>query len=143
MNWGHYITIAFILFATFIMYMVISAFNVNIDLVADDYYAQEIAYENKMIQKRNFKDLGKEIGVVLTKEGVLFEFPTELNVSSGEIYFYHPSRKIFDNKHSIQLDKSNKQLISRKNLVAGRYRVNISWESDEKVYFQQASIFVK
>ena len=38
MNWGKGVTIAFVLFVGFIMFMVVGAFRQNFDLVADDYY---------------------------------------------------------------------------------------------------------
>lgn len=143
MNWGHYITISFILFAAFIMYMVVKAFSVNIDLVTEDYYAQEIAYEGKMIQKANFENLGASIKVTQTDQGVELYFPEEIQSPEGEIHFYHPSRKIFDKKISIALDDSRKQMMDRDELVAGRYHVKITWTSAGKEYFQQTAIYIK
>ena len=54
MNWGKGVTIAFILFVGFIMFMVVGAFRENFDLVSDDYYLEEINYQDKINQKANF-----------------------------------------------------------------------------------------
>ncbi|MEQ9230499.1 MAG: FixH family protein [Cyclobacteriaceae bacterium] len=141
MNWGHKITLAFILFAAFILYMVVKAFQQDIDLVAPDYYAQEIAFQGKMQQQANLQDLGERVELTIRSNEIEIEFPSE--ITTGEIHFYHPSRSIFDKKMEIKLDESNKQLIERSELVLGSYRVKLTWTADGKEYFQQETIFLK
>lgn len=143
MNWGHYVTIAFILFGAFIMYMVVQAFQMDFDLVAEDYYAQEIAYQEKINQKVNYKNLGSELSIRQTADGISVLFPKEIQPAEGEIYFYHPSRKIFDKKFLIALDGNGSQLIRREEIVAGRYHVNVTWKDRGKEYFYQQALFVK
>lgn len=143
MNWGHYITIAFILFGAFIMYMVIRAFQMDFDLVAEDYYAQEIAYQDKITQKSNFEELGVEIKISQKPEGIKVVFPPVIKKPIGEIYFYHPSRKIFDKKFVIDLDKDGVQMIDRNELVGGKYHIKLTWKEEEREYFFQKILFVK
>ncbi len=142
MNWGTKIFISFVLFAAFILFMVVRAFQENFDLVAEDYYAQEINYQQKLQQKANFEKLADK--VEFTQDGGVIEivFPAS-HQPEGKIHFYHPSRKLFDKRFDIDLDTENKQLVSRKDLVAGQYRVNITWQSDGKEYFQQERLFIQ
>ncbi|MEP1032251.1 FixH family protein [Ekhidna sp.] len=140
MNWGHKIVLAFILFAAFIGYMVVRAFQEDFDLVAEDYYAQEINYQQKLNKLSNTAEDGKSV-VVKQKAGeILLTFPDE--IATGNIHFYHPSRKIFDRTFEISLT-DYKQKIERSELVAGSYRVNITWRSNDTDYYQQSSIYIQ
>ena len=61
-NWGTGIVLAFIGFIAFIMYFVISM-NINKDyqhdLVTDDYYKEELEYQNDIDKEENANNLEK------------------------------------------------------------------------------------
>ncbi|MEO9872011.1 FixH family protein [Ekhidna sp.] len=140
MNWGHKIVIAFILFATFIGYMVVRAFQEDFDLVAEDYYAQEINYQQKLNKLSNAVEAEKIVLVKQKGGEILLTFPDQ--EATGNIHFYHPSRKIFDRTFEISLT-DQVQKIDRSELVAGNYRVNITWQTDEQDFYQQSSIYIQ
>ncbi|MEQ9468047.1 MAG: FixH family protein [Ekhidna sp.] len=140
MNWGKGIVLAFICFAAFIGYMVVRSFQEDFDLVAEDYYAQEINYQQKLDKLSNTAEDGLSVSVKQNMEDVILEFPDQ---ASGKIDFYHPSRKLFDRSFNIELSKENIQRIAKSDLVPGSYRVNISWRSNEEDYYQQSSIYIQ
>lgn len=140
MNWGNRIVLAFICFAAFIGYMVVKAFQEDFDLVAEDYYAQEINYQDKLNKLSNTAEDGLKVIVKQKGEEVILEFPDQ---ASGKIDFYHPSRKMFDRSFDIKLSDENTQRIAKSDLVPGSYRVNISWRSGEEDYYQQSSIYIQ
>ena len=142
MNWGKSIFLSFVLFAAFILFMVVRAFQEDFDLVAEDYYAQEINYQNKLEQKANLADLDEKILLKQVDQSVTLTFPPGQN-PEGEIHFYHPSRKMFDKKIPISIGAENTQTIDRTHLIAGQYRVNITWKSEGEEYFQQEKIFIQ
>ena len=140
MNWGNRIVLAFVLFASFIGYMVVRAFQENFDLVAEDYYAQEIAYQSKLNKLSNAAENEMEIKIQQTAESIILSFPEAVE---GEIQFYHPSRKMFDRTFPISTLQSLNQTIDKSELVAGSYQVNISWKSDDVDYLQQTRIYIQ
>jgi len=140
MNWGNRIVLAFVLFASFIGYMVVRAFQENFDLVAEDYYAQEIAYQSKLYKLSNAAKNEMEIKIKQTAESIILSFPESVE---GEIQFYHPSRKMFDRTFPISTLQSLNQTIDKSELVAGSYQVNISWKSDDVDYLQQTRIYIQ
>ena len=142
MNWGNRIVVAFVIFIAFILYMVVVAFQQDFDLVAEDYYAQEINFQDKMDQIANLEDLGEKVSVNIGDKSIILTFPKDQE-PIGEIHFYHPSREIFDKKLPIAMNSENIQNIERGELVSGNYRVNISWESGGKEYFQQEKIYLQ
>lgn len=140
MNWGNKIVIAFILFAAFIGYMVVRAFQEDFDLVSEDYYAQEINYQDKLNKLSNTAEAGKSVLVKQKGGEVFLTFPDK--EATGNIHFYHPSRKIFDRTFDISLT-DRIQKIKRSELVAGNYRVNITWNTDNQDFYQQSTIYIQ
>jgi hypothetical protein len=142
MNWGNKIVVAFVLFMAFILYMVVIAFQQNLDLVAEDYYAQEINYQQRMEQKANLEKLGEKVLLNLTESSIKLVFPKNQK-PTGEIHFYHPSRQLFDQKLAIATDSENGQTVDLSNLISGNYRVNIIWESNGVEYYQHEQILIQ
>lgn len=140
MNWGNRIVLAFVCFAAFIGYMATRAFQEDFDLVTEDYYAQEIQYEKKMVKLANAGRSGRVIEISQDIQSVELKFPDD--VASGTIHFYHPSRALFDKTYDIQLENGS-QTINKTDLVAGNYRVNVAWNVDGKEFLQESKIFIR
>ncbi|NQZ76159.1 MAG: FixH family protein [Ekhidna sp.] len=140
MNWGHRIVVAFACFAAFIGYMVVRAFQEDFDLVAEDYYAQEINYQNKLNKLSDTAEAGKSVMVKQVGGNVELTFPETDAV--GSIQFYHPSKKMFDREFDIDLT-NNQQVIDRSELIAGVYRINISWKEGNQDFYQQSRIYIQ
>lgn len=140
MNWGNRIVVAFVCFAAFIGYMVVRAFQEDFDLVAEDYYAKEIAYQDKLDKLSNASKDEKTVSIVQTAQAITLTFTDK---AKGEIQFYHPSRKLFDRSFDIALNNGLQQSIDKEDLVPGNYRINISWKVDGKEYLQQSSIYIQ
>lgn len=140
MNWGNSIVLAFVLFAAFIGYMVVRAFQEDFDLVAEDYYAQEINYQQKLNQLSNAASDDKSVLVKQHGDEIRVTFP---DAATGKIYFYHPSKKLFDRTFDIDLSATNEQVIAKSDLVPGNYRVNITWKSDAMDYHQKTTIYLQ
>jgi hypothetical protein len=142
MNWGNSIVIVFVLFATFILYMVVRAFQEDFDLVTEDYYAQELNYQDKLEQKSNWEQLVTKVKVSLADDQIKLTFPED-HTPSGEIQFYHPSHKALDRTFTIQTNQVNAQIMSQEELIKGQYRINITWKSEGVEYFQQEKIYIQ
>ena len=141
MNWGTKITLAYAGFIAFIMYMVIRAFGQDFDLVADDYYAQEINYQSKLEKQANLLRSESKVEIRNEPHQLTFTFPKS-SKTVGEIYFYHPSKKLFDRTIPIELSDDGVQVVDRADIVPGNYRVYIEWKAGETSYFQQEKLFL-
>ena len=75
-------------------------------------------------------------------ELVVFTYPAGAEYD-GEIHFYHPARKDFDKRFPIARNEEGIQEITKSQLVKGLYRVNLTWTSNGKDYFQQENIFIQ
>lgn len=143
-NWGTGIVLAFIAFISFIMYFII---NINVDekfdhdLVTEDYYKQELQYQNDIDKLDNAKNLNENISYERTAEGLLISFPSDLvskNIT-GHVFLYRPSNKQLDFETSISLSKPY-LLIPDKRLVDGRWNITIDWQYNGQSYLYKETI---
>ncbi|WGD34260.1 FixH family protein [Olleya sp. YS] len=144
LNWGTSIVIAFIAFISFIMYFVI---NMNInkdldhDLVSEDYYKQELEYQNDINKEENSKELASKLMWKKIPEGLQIIFPKELdyNAISGKVFLYRPSNKQLDFETTILLSNHN-LLIPDKRLLDGRWNIKIDWKHKDNNYMFKEDI---
>ncbi len=143
-NWGTGIVLAFIGFISFIMYFIITL-NVNDkynhDLVTEDYYAEELSYQNDIDKLNNAKNLDKNISYERTDKGLLIMFPKSIDFSkiTGNVFLYRPSNKQLDFDTTISLSKPY-LLIPDKRLVDGRWNIKVDWKYNNESYLYKETI---
>jgi hypothetical protein len=143
MNWGNSIALAFILFATFILYFVVRAFNEDFDLVSETYYKDEINYQQRMNDQANLLNSGVEIDIQQGDKNIVFSYPESFKNAKGEIHFFHVSRTIFDRRFDIETGTDGHQLIAKSEIVKGNYTLKLDWENEGKTYYQEADIYIR
>jgi len=143
-NWGTGIVLAFVGFISFIMYFVINM-NINkkydYDLVTEDYYQQELEFQNEINKENNAKDLNENISWKKTNEGLLISFPQafqEENIT-GKVFLYRPSNKQLDFETTISLSDHN-LLIPDKRLLDGRWNITVDWQYNDIPYLFKKEI---
>lgn len=139
-NWGTAIVIAFVAFISFIMYFVISMSTnkkFDHDLVTEDYYQQELKYQDDINKVQNAKKLNQNIEFKKTDEGIILSFPKDLNTNNikGKVFLYRPSNKQLDFEMPISLSNHN-LLIPDNSLLDGRWDIKIDWsyKTDEFMF---------
>lgn len=143
-NWSTGIVLAFIGFISFIMYFIISM-NVNkkydYDLVTEDYYAEELVYQNDINKLKNSKNLLENITYKKSAEGLIISFPDSFDFKNitGKVFLYRPSNKQLDFDTAISLSNPY-LLIPDKRLVDGRWNIKIDWQYNGKSYLFKESI---
>ena len=141
-NWGHGIVIAFVLFCTFVVSIVVRAFQEDFDLVSETYYQDEIAYQDRIDSKANLKASGQQLAINQNDSQVVMTFPEEFSAANGTVKFYYPSRALFDKEFPIKL-VDNQQVIAINELANGRYKVQVSWKVGDDQFYQEKELFVK
>ncbi len=143
-NWGTGIVLAFVAFILFILYFVVLSFRdpeSNHDLVSEDYYQQELKYQDDLDAARNLDETGARIAIAKTGEGLRVEFPATFSPEKikGSISLYRPSNKQLDFKTPIQLSE-RQLLIPKSRLLDGRWDIRIDWTYEGKPYLYQQKI---
>ncbi|MEO8774138.1 MAG: FixH family protein [Gelidibacter sp.] len=143
-NWGTGIVLAFIAFISFIMYFVISMSTnkkIESDLVTENYYGQELEFENDLHKQRNAQKLKENIKFKRIPEGLVITFPEDMDPSdiSGKVFLYRPSNKQLDFESSISLSEHN-LLIPDKRLLDGRWNIKVDWQYKGNSYVYKKEI---
>ncbi len=144
LSWGTSIVIAFILFISFIMYFVIAMNTdkaLDHDLVNEDYYKQELVFQDDINKQKNSKTLPSQLTWKKTPEGIVVSFPKELedNNITGKVFLYRPSNKQLDFETTILLSNHN-LLIPDKRLLDGRWNIKIDWSYKDNNYMFKEEI---
>lgn len=137
-NWGTAIVLVFIGFIGFILFFVIKMNTdkqYEHDLVTEDYYKKELAFQEEINAEKNAKALENNITIKKTEKGLLVVFPENKGNTniSGNIYLYRPSNKKLDFKMPIILIDS-KITIPENQLLEGRWNITIDWKHENIPY---------
>lgn len=145
-NWGTSIVIAFVLFASFILYFIIKVqtdSKYNNDLVVEEYYKHDAKFGEEMIRVQNAQDLTQKPIITVTSGEVTIAFPESYipkNIK-GKVSLYRPSNKKLDFEIPISLANAT-LLIPKKSLVDGRWDINMEWQYDGKSYLTKETIYI-
>jgi nitrogen fixation protein FixH len=143
-NWGTGIVLAFIGFIGFILYFVILAStgeNSDHHLVTEDYYQEELVYQNEIDAEANAKNMAPGFQINKSEEGLLIEIPEALRFKDlhGTLSLYRPSNKHLDFDLDISLSNSH-LLIPDERLLDGRWDIKLRWSEEDKNYLVKKSI---
>ena len=142
MNWGKGITLFMLSFMAFIGSMVYIAFTKNADLVRDDYYENELAFDQNKSEKANYMALNQPIHIEKNELGVNFIFPKEMNADKGgRIEFYRPDQKKYDCEFKLQMNEDHVQRLDYSNFRDGYYDISVHWtDANDKAYIFESNI---
>jgi hypothetical protein len=141
LNWGHGITIFITGFILFMGFLVYKTFTIDFDLVAEDYYAKELAYEDRMQQMGNVRDLGETPTVELNSSQVIVSLPdSQRDGSSGTLMFYSPADKSSDREYTFEADKNGVFYVNTEQLPAQFYEVRVQWTNSGNNYYHTSDL---
>lgn len=144
LSWGKRIAMLYIGFVALIVIMITMSMRQKVELVSADYYDRELVFQDKIDEMNNANALSERISHSITDDSFQIVFPTQFKTSvvEGEILFFRPSDASKDFKSKIQLDGESKQVIDRKNLSKGMYKMQISWNVNGIPYFVEETIVI-
>lgn len=144
LHWGNYIAIFFTCFVVFILFLVYKTFSINTELVTEDYYAKEIAYQQKIDKLANTQRQHAAVKIIQTEDSIQFFFPEQYADSnvSGKIRLYRPSDLSKDLELPILLS-NRRQNFSKSFLSKGSYVVHIDWEGNATPFYTEEKIYIK
>ncbi len=143
-NWGTSIVLAFVAFIAFILYFVVRMSTddrANHDLVTDDYYKQELAYQNEINASKSATDMNATLEVIKSEEGLSIFFPKQFDYKeiTGTVSLYRPSNKHLDVDFPISLSKTH-LLIPDNSLLDGRWDIKIKWKYQGKTFLHKEKL---
>ncbi len=147
MSWGWKIFFLYTGFVLLTLGVVIYTMTQKVELVTDEYYKEEIAYQQQIERMKNARNLKNPVKVEYQPESatVVFTFPREhigrgLN---GTVWFYRPSDTTEDRKLKISPDDMGVQVLNVRQLPTGFWLVKVSWASGGKEYYVQKELMLQ
>lgn len=109
------------------------------ELVARDYYEQELRYQAQMERQRraNLLTEGASVGYDPDRRVVTVALPKDHRPegTAGDIHLYRPSAAGLDRRLKIQLNPEGKQEIDAASLAPGLWKVKVLWTAGGQDYF--------
>lgn len=104
------------------------------DLVTEQYYEEELIYQNEINAYKRTKLLKNIPIYIITKKGINIQFPKEFIPSKVNIVLQHPYKKKLDIQLFLILNSKNNILISSKYLKPSLYLLKIKWKNKNLDY---------
>jgi len=144
MNWGNKLFLTFIVFGLGMGYLVYRSVTTNYELVAKDYYNQELRYQQVIDGSNLANRLSAQVKIAQTPTGILLELPSEMKNKpvSGDILFYCAYDQKKDKKFSLEVSPEATQVFQPSTLSPGDYTVKINWNAEGKNYFTEQKLTV-
>jgi len=144
-NWGTAMVIVMVLFMAFILQFVYRSIAVDKyehHLVSEDYYKDELYYQQEIDKMNNASKLTQNVKVVRVGEGMLVSFPDDMDFTKiiGIAYFQRPSDERLDFQKNISIS-DHKMLITDDKLINGRWNVKIDWKYGDEEYLFKEPVF--
>jgi hypothetical protein len=146
MNWGTKIVISFVVFVGIIMSMVVISVKQDFFLVTENYYEQEIKYQDQIDRMTNHQNLTEKplLQWSENKNQLLLIFPGQLIEQgiTGNIVFFRPSDASLDRTYEIALSESGVQAFDARLFRNGKWKAKIHFSVNNKEFYTEQSIIL-
>jgi hypothetical protein len=143
-NWGLKIALVYGVFVMGIMYMVFLSSKQNRDLVSDNYYAEELAYQKVIDQSSKTASLQSQVEISTTENRVQVSLPKEFEHTSilGSWTLYYAANQKKDIMGSFQTSAAAFSIDIPKD-SKGNYLLKLNWKSKKEEYYFEKNIFLQ
>lgn len=145
MNWGKGTALALIAFAGLMTWFVIMASRNPEPLVTEQYYEQELKYQDRIERRASALALSAEVDIRAANGGLRLRFPEELKGApiDGRLTLVRPNDPAADRVLDVRADTSGTFLAHGIGLVPGRYNAVLDWSAKGITYCTEDRIVVQ
>ncbi len=143
-HWGWGIAIVYTTFVVVMVTLVVKSKSVDHTLVAEDYYAQDIAYQQHYDKLANAASLKEDLKIYADRNTnqVVLHFPAEVGKPSGQVVFFRPSDKSMDKTMNIEVDSHGEMRVPMRQLAPGLWRIKVDWQAGGRAFFKEVKLFL-
>ncbi|MCF0058018.1 FixH family protein [Dyadobacter sp. CY356] len=143
LNWGTGIALLYAGFVVMILLLVGMSASQKIDLVTDQYYEEELRFQEKINKVNLAKGLRHPLTWKVEPQGIVIIYPKEFLADSltGTVRLYCPSDNTKDRSFPVKM-QNNEQLIAASELQAGRYYLQIDWKNGKQSYWNEGVVVI-
>ncbi|MFT7084557.1 MAG: hypothetical protein ACJAV5_000263 [Vicingaceae bacterium] len=141
LNWGTGIAIVYTTFVVFIGVMVYKAFGEDFDLVTEDYYAQEIKFQEKIDSRTRAEKLDASLQSVVDGKNLKIILPQKNELLTGSINCFRPSDETKDFTESFKTENGFYTIPLNK-FIKGKYLIKVDWSANGVEFYQEQTIVI-
>ncbi len=142
LNWGWRIVILYGGFMSLILFLVWKTTTVKDDLVAPDYYAKELKFQEQIDKQKRTHELKEQLSWNVHGKKVAIQFPVAMldKKVKAEILFYNASDDKRDFTISCSPDSAGMCEVNSDKFKHGVYEMKIDWSAGGVGYYNEGTI---
>lgn len=142
-TWGTGIAIFYIAFVIVMVGMVVYSKTLDNSLVVENYYDEDLRFQEKIDKLENAARLEKDLEIAVTdKADILLSFPEAMQNISGTVVLYRADDKSKDLSYTISVNEDNQMLVPAKDIRGGRWTVKVDWQGDSQPFYKEKDILL-
>ncbi|SFU16697.1 hypothetical protein SAMN04489724_4593 [Algoriphagus locisalis] len=139
MDWGKGIVLTIIGFVVLIMTMVVISVKMDgIELVTENYYEEEIKYQDRIDESKSADELGRQV-ISFDKQSKIIELDLP-NGSKGSLQLFRPSDSTLDQEIKVDVTHTGITQIPLKELKSGYWKIKLNWTENGVEHYQEEKI---
>ena len=141
---GHAIVVAMALFILIMAQFMVRAYHNQETLVAEDYYADELRYQEQIDKLGNAAALGAAVHVEAVPGRLVLTFPDTVRGKeiTGELFLMRPSDERGDLRLPLMVDAEGRFTVDTGALFKGAYQVQVEWQVDGRAYRTEDEVYL-
>lgn len=141
-NWGTGIALFFSVFVLSLVYQVYRSTQYDNSLVSDEYYADDLRYQEHYDKLANAQALAEDLKIrnVQQKEELEIHFPEGFEQLGGEVIFFSPAFKSRDFRLPVKPGTDGVQYIPTEELPKGNWKIKVDWTGDGKPFYKEQDV---
>lgn len=143
MNWGKGLALAMIAFAGMLAYFLVLAARNPEPLIAENYYAQELGFQDRIDAGSRALALSSAVNIEATRDRIIVTFPDDVKdkALAGTLLLLHAQEK--DNDRSVVIRGATAGRFEEAiTLRPGRYLAQFEWTADTMRYYSGSQLIV-
>lgn len=142
---GHAIVAVMAVFILIMTQFMVRAYHNQETLVAEDYYARELRYQEQIDKLQNVVALGEDVRFELLPGRLELTFPAALRGKpiTGELFLMRPNDARGDLRVPLRVDGEGRFTVDTEPLHKGAYSLHLEWEADGVAYLTEDRVHVQ
>lgn len=143
-TWGNAIFLVMTAFILLMTSFMIRAASNQEELVAENYYEQEVKYQQQIDKLNNTGSLSDDVLMEIVGTELVITFPAEVKgmALSGELYLQRPSDSRADARIPVHVDADGRMAVPVDQRLKGAYNALLEWKAGENEYLSRDRIHV-
>jgi hypothetical protein len=145
LHWGHGVFAALALFVAMMAWFMVRAINNTEELVTEDYYKEELRYQERIDEKASAELAGEPVKVDVADGHLTLVFPASVKGGQveGSAHFMKPNDSRADRTVPFTLDSLGTCVIDTRDWMKGVYQVDVTWTFEGKKRLSEERIDVR